>query len=236
MRWKLLRRRLSISAPRMSVRSHLPWPVRWAVVALMVGFSAALALWAFDFGRTIAGLDRRSVDELQQLRVEVARLRSDGEKARSIADTAESLLKTERTVQERLVQQLKQAEADNLALKSELGFFERLLPVGAGEGLVIRGLQADVPSAGRVHYQLLVMQLGKAATEFKGRYEITLAGTLEGKPWVYVPPPGAQPLNLKQYVRVEGVLDHPPAAVVKTVSVKVLDGAGAFKASLTTRP
>jgi len=37
MRWKLLRRRLSVSAPRMIVRSHLPWPLRWAV--------AALALW-----------------------------------------------------------------------------------------------------------------------------------------------------------------------------------------------
>jgi len=44
MRLKLLRRRLSISAPRMIVRSHLPWPLRWAVVALMFGFSAALAL------------------------------------------------------------------------------------------------------------------------------------------------------------------------------------------------
>ena len=220
----------------MSVRSHLPWPLRWAVVALMVGFSAAAALWAFEFGKSIAGLDRRSIDELAQLRIEVTRLRSEGEKARSIADTAESLLKTDRTVQDRLVAQLKQAEADNLALKSELGFFERLLPVGAGQGLVIRGLQADVPSPGRVHFQLLVMQLGKATPEFKGRYEITLAGTLEGKPWSLVPPAGAQPLELKQYVRVEGLLDHPPLAVVKTVSVKVTDGAGAFKASLTTRP
>jgi hypothetical protein len=33
MRWKLLRRRLSVSAPRVIVRSHLPWPLRWLVVA-----------------------------------------------------------------------------------------------------------------------------------------------------------------------------------------------------------
>jgi hypothetical protein len=59
MRWKLLRRRLSVSAPRMIVRSHLPWPLRWAVVALTLGFSAALALWAFEFGKEIAGLDRQ---------------------------------------------------------------------------------------------------------------------------------------------------------------------------------
>ena len=51
MRWKLLRRRMSISAPRVIVRSHLPWPLRWAVVALALGFSAALALWAFEFGK-----------------------------------------------------------------------------------------------------------------------------------------------------------------------------------------
>ena len=47
MRWKLLRRRLSVSAPRMIVRSRLPWPLRWAVAAVVLGFSAAIALWAF---------------------------------------------------------------------------------------------------------------------------------------------------------------------------------------------
>ena len=58
MRWKLLRRRLSVSAPRMIVRSHLPWPLRWMAAALMLGLSAALGLWAFEFGKSIAGLDR----------------------------------------------------------------------------------------------------------------------------------------------------------------------------------
>lgn len=235
MRWKLIRRRLSISAPRMSVRSHLPWPLRWAAVALVLGFSAALALWAFDFGKSIAGLDRRAADELQRLRAEVTELRQRSDKASAVADTAESLLMTEKTVQERLAQQLKSAEADNLALKSELGFFQRLLPVNDGEGLLIRGLQAHSPSAGRVHYQWLVMQPGKGPAEFKGRYEVTLGGTLNGHPWVYTAPQGPQPLVLKQVLRVEGLLDHPPQAVVKTVSVKVTDLAGTFKASLTVK-
>jgi len=96
MRWKLLRRRLSVSAPRVIVRSHLPWPLRWVVAALMLGFSAALALWAFEFGRTIAGLDRGAQVELQQLRDEVQRLREDAAAARRISSTAESLLAAER--------------------------------------------------------------------------------------------------------------------------------------------
>ena len=70
MRFKLLRRRLSISAPRMIVRSHLPWPLRWAMYAVALGFSAAIALWAFEFGKDIAGLDRGSKEELARLRAE----------------------------------------------------------------------------------------------------------------------------------------------------------------------
>jgi len=236
MRLKLLRRRLSISAPRMIVRSHLPWPLRWAAVALMFGFSAALALWAFEFGKNIAGLDRRSVDELAQLRIEVAELRAEREKAVSVANTAQSLLTTEKTVQDRLAQQLKLAEADNMALKADLGFFERLLPAAAANGVVIRGLQAELKAPGQMRFQLLAMQAGKRPSEFSGRYEVTLAGTLDGKPWTFAQPGGAQPLQLRQYLRLEGVIDHPPQAVVKTVSVRVLDLNGAVRATLTVKP
>ncbi|MFD2453001.1 hypothetical protein [Ideonella paludis] len=122
MRWKLLRRRLSITAPRMTVRSHLPWPLRWAVAAVALGFSAAIGLWAFEFGKSIAGLDKGAKEELAQLRTEVAELRAEREKAQSIANTAESLLKTEKATQERLASQLRQAESENLSLKADLGF------------------------------------------------------------------------------------------------------------------
>ena len=236
MRWKLLRRRLSISAPRMIVRSHLPWPLRWAAIALMFGFSAALALWAFEFGKSIAGIDRPSADEVEQLRVEVARLRSEREKAISIANTADSLLKAEKTVQDKLAQQLKVAEADNMALKRDLGFFERLLPAGASEGLNIRALQAELQSPGHLRFQLLVMQAGKALPLFNGRYEVLLSGTLDGKPWAHPFPGGPQPLQFKQYSRVEGIIDYPMQAVVKTVSVRVMDGNGALKGSVTVKP
>ena len=235
MRWKLLRRRLSISAPRMIVRSHLPWPLRWAAVALMFGFSAALALWAFEFGKGIAGLDHPSADEVAQLRSELARLHGEREKATSVANTAESLRKAEKAVQDKLAQQLKAAEADNMALKSDLGFFERLLPAGAGEGLIVRGLQAELQSPGHLRFQLLVMQAGKTLPEFKGRYEIVLSSTFDGKPWTLSPPSAAQPLQFKQYLRVEGLVDHPVLAVVKTVSVRVTDSSGALKASLAVK-
>jgi hypothetical protein len=234
MRWKLFRRRLSISAPRMIVRSHLPWPLRWVVLAVAFGFSAALALWAFEFGKEIAGLERGAKEELAQLREELKTLREERERAQSIANTADSLLKAERATQDRLNQQLRQAEAEVLALKADLGFFERLLPTSGG-GLAVRALQAEVLQPGQLRYQMLVMQSGRSPAEFKGRYELQLAGTLDGKPWTLTPESGSRAISVKQYARIEGLIDHPLPAVVKTVQVRVLDGNGGVRASQTVK-
>jgi len=234
MRWKLFRRRMSISAPRMIVRSHLPWPVRWAVLALAFGFSAALALWAFEFGKDIAGLERGAKAELLQLRGEVQRLREERERVQSIANTADSLLKTERATQEKLTQQLRQAEAEALALKADLGFFERLLPA-SGEGLAVRSLQAEQVQPGQLRYQFLLMQSGKSPAEFKGRYEVQALGTLDGKPWTLALPGGPQPISLRQYARVEGHLDHPVTAVVQAVQVRVMDSQGGVRTTQTVK-
>lgn len=236
MRWKLLRRRLSVSAPQVIIRRHLPWPLRWAVVAVVLGFSGAIALWAFELGKDLAGLDRQAKAELAQLRDEVARLRQERDQAQSIAHTADSLLKTERAAQEKLAQQLRQLEASNLALQADLGFFERLLPAVANEQAVaVRGLQVEPQLPGRLRYQVLLMQNGRPSTPFSGHYELTVAGTLDGKPWMLTPAAGQQRLQLKQYARLEGVIEHPAAAVVKTVQVKVTDGSGSVRTMHTTR-
>ncbi|MFN0186664.1 MAG: DUF6776 family protein [Aquabacterium sp.] len=235
MRWKLLRRRFSASAPRMIVRSHLPWPLRWVVIALVFGFSASVALWAFELGKDIAGLDRDAKEELAQLRQQAAVLKSEHEKALAVAHTAESLLKTERAAQERLAQQLRETEAANLTLKEDLGFFERLMPSPTGEGLAVRALHAQAQGPGQLRYQMLLMQSGKATSEFSGRYELTLGGTLDGRPWTLAPASGAQPVQMKLHARLEGMIDHPPSAVVKTLQVRITDRSGAVRATHQVR-
>ena len=71
----------------------------------MFGFSAALGLWAFEFGQDIAGSGARREGELARLRVEVRHLREERDKAQCVANSAESLLKAEQAAQERLAQQ-----------------------------------------------------------------------------------------------------------------------------------
>ncbi len=218
----------------MIVRSHLPWPLRWAAVGVMFGFSAALALWAFEFGKDIAGLDGDAKAELARLRVEVSALREAGERATSVANTADSLLRTESAAQERLAQTVRQLESETVSLKADLGFFERLMPA-AGDGLVIRGLQAEAKAAGQLRWQMLVMQSGKDVPEFSGRYEVHATGSLAGKPWTHTMPGGAREMKLRQYARIEGMIDHPAEAVVKTVQVRVIDNKGSVRATQTVR-
>jgi hypothetical protein len=235
LRWKLIKRRLSVSAPRMTVRSHLPWPLRWAALAVMLGFSGAIALWAFEFGKDIAGLDRVERAELSRLRGELQQVRAERDKAQSIANTAESLLKMERVAQERLAEQIRQLEADNLALQDDLGFFERLMPTTGDGPLALRGLQAEISQPGQMRYQLLIMQNGRAQPEFRGRYEIRLTGSLDGKAWSQGRPDGGRAVVIKHYKRVQGVIDFPPGAVVQQLDVRVIDANGTVRAQQTLK-
>jgi hypothetical protein len=223
MRFKLLRRRLTISAPRMAVRSALPWPLRWAVAAIVLGFCAAIALWAFEFGKSIAGLDTGAKEELLRLRADAGKLREERDKAQSMMNTSASLMTAEKVAQERLATQVKALEAENRALRDDLGFFQRLIPASGGEGVAIRGLQAEVVAGTQLKWQVLLIHPVKNASEFRGKLELKVAGTLDGKPWM-MDVPGSEPLQFKQYRRVEGMVDLPPQAVVKNVSAKVVEG------------
>lgn len=221
MRFKLLRRRLTISAPRMAVRSALPWPLRWAVAAIMLGFCAAIALWTFELGKSIAGLDTGAKEELLRLRADLDKLRSERDRAQSTINTSTSLLTAEKAAKDTLVAQVKTLEAENRALRDDLGFFERLIPATGG-GVAIRALQAEVLAGMQLKWQVLLIHPVKNASEFRGKLEVKLAGTLEGKPWMMDVPGGT--LQFRQYRRVEGMVDLPSQAVVKNVSARVVEG------------
>lgn len=233
MRFRLLRRRLTISAPHMSVRSALPWPFRWAVVAIVLGFCAAIGLWAFEFGKDIAGLEKGSKAELLRLRAEVVSLHQELDKAKelrdqaqSIANTAGTLLTTEKAAQQQWVAQAQQLELDNRRLRDDLGFFEKLIPTSGGDGVAIRGVQAELTGASTVKWQVLVIQASKNAPEFTGRLELSFSGMLNGRPWVGALPEGPRAVAVRQYGRFDGEFELPAQVVLKLVSAKVSDALG----------
>ena len=233
MRFRLLRRRLTISAPRMSVRSALPWPFRWAVLAIVLGFCAAIGLWAFEFGKDIAGLEKGSKEEMVRLRAEAVSLRQELDKAKelrdqaqSVANTAGTLVTAEKAAQQQLVAQVQQLELDNRRLRDDLGFFEKLIPTSGNDGVSIRGVQAEVVGATTVKWQVLVIQASKNAPEFAGQLELSFSGTLNGRPWAGALPDGPRALVVRQYGRVDGEFELPAQVILKLVTAKVSDASG----------
>lgn len=224
MRFKLLRRRLTISAPRMKVRSAMPWPLQWAAAAIVLGFCAAIALWTFELGKGLAGVDHGDKEELEQLRLDAAKLRGDRDRLQSILNTSGSAMLVERSAQERLANQIRVLETENRSLREDLGFFEKLMPASGSEAVTIRGLQAEVLAGTQLKWQVLVIQPVKNAPEFRGKLELNVSGTLDGKPWMMGLPGGPQALQFRQYRRLEGMVDLPPQAVVKNVSARVVEG------------
>ena len=232
MRFKLLRRRLTISAPRMAIRSAMPWPFRWAIFAIVLGFCAAIGLWAFEFGKDIAGLEKGSKEELLHLRseltdvkTELVTVKQERDRAQSIANTADTLVTAERSSHESMLAQLKQLETENRALRDDLGFFEKLIPSAGAEGLAIRSLQADLQNGNTLKWQVLVIQSGKNPTEFNGRLDVSFSGLLDGKPWTSNVAGASPAIKVRQYGRIEGAFDIPAQVVVKGMSAKVMDGA-----------
>ncbi len=216
----------------MAVRSALPWPFRWLVLAVVFGFCAAVGLWAFEFGKEIAGLDHGVKEALQQARSEATQLQAqlsdvtvERDKAQSVANTIDTLMTSEKVTQEGLSAQIKQLEDDNRKLRDDLGFFEKLIPATGGTGVAIRSLQAEVLNVREVKWQVLVIQALKNPPEFKGQLDLHFTGLQNGKPWSAQLAGGAQELKLKQYGRVDGVFELPAQTVLKGVTAKVLDGA-----------
>ena len=224
MRFRLLRRRLTVSAPRMAVRSALPWPFRWAMLAVVFGFCAAIALWAFEFGKVIAGVHSDVQAEVVTLRGQLDKVTRERDQAQLVANTSHTLITAGQAAQEQLMARNKQLEQDILALRDDLGFFEKLIPMDGAEGIAVRGLQAEVGEDKRLKWRILLIQPQKTAAEFQGTLELKITGLLAGKPWQMAG--AAQPVAVRfsRSGRFQGYVDLPAQVVVKSISVRVMEG------------
>src|SRR6187401_2441733 len=116
-RWKVIRQRFGIAAPRVEVQTQIPWYWRWAGIAVFLGVAAAAASWIYDAGRRFAGFDRSEVlQELQAVRGDLDSARAEFARLRAIANAADSRVSIERTAQQTLAQQVRGLEQENARL------------------------------------------------------------------------------------------------------------------------
>jgi hypothetical protein len=232
--WKL-RQRFGIAAPKVAVRTQMPWYLRWLGVAVLLAFSAALAAWMYDAGRRFAGFDRSEVEqELTSARRELASVRDELARLRAATNSSDSKLSIERTAQQKLAQQMRTLEQDNARLREELAIFESTLSSDTANAAPLSVLRFKVEPdviPGEYRYRVLLLAAGpRRGKDFQGRIELVVNLTESGRgAMITVPGPGdpdssAFRLSFKHFQRVEGIFRVSPKAKVTSVQVRVYEG------------
>lgn len=226
LKMKRFRRRFGISAPRVVVRSHVPW--QWIAAPLvLLALLLATAGWLMA-QRNEAGALGAEVDHLRQ------ELQAQGEELqllRSAAGTGKSAVSIERAAQQLLLGRIQSLEAENAGLKEDMLLFERLIPV-AGEGASVRveNFRVFKESPTRYRYRLLIaFQADKQSPDFKGRLEMVISYASAGRVLQLQLPgkleaAGNYQLQIKHFQRREGSFELPSGAVLQGLEARVLQG------------
>ena len=247
--FRFMRRRMTIAAPKMSVRTHIPWYWRGLFWILVFSISIATAAWMYDAGRKFAGFDRNEVQqELTDLRALSAKLTTENAALKADTNAAGSRLSIEQTAQRRLADQVKALEMDNTRLKEDLALFEGAVAVNRKEGsFAINNFKVDIDK-GRLRYRMLLSRGvrtgsilgGNQEPEFAGRVEFHLFETVPGRTpegksdapaggMIRLPSTeeaGADNYRVKfrYFQRMEGELILPAGSNPKQIQVRLLEG------------
>jgi hypothetical protein len=235
MKRRLFFRNLSVSAPKVTIRSRLPVPVRLLMAFLFTMVAAAAGVAIYEFGRNIGGPDRRELlAEVDRLDTQLKEVMAERDRNAAQSNAFESELKVSKAAQDQLVQQVGGLEAETQKLQGDLSFFDSLLPAGKGDkGVVIRSfrVQPDAETS-QMHYRLLVQQSGKPDKDFVGSVQLRVNFVQNAHGFVLtVPDPNAPQevmqgleLSFRHYQRLEGGFTLPPGAVARSVQVRILAG------------
>lgn len=195
------------------------------LLTLVLGLGAAVAVLAYDFGRHLIDSDSEEAHR------QVASLTRQVELLTSVAAVSESVRNIERATQQQLAAQVKTLENDNIRLKEDLSFFERLLPASqkAG-GVAIRRLAAEIVPPNQIRYRMLVWAKDNdEKLGFSGQAQLIITTIQAGKKTTILFPQAQSPeednfrIKFRHYQRLEGILTLPEGAIVKSVQARILE-------------
>jgi len=238
---KSLKHRFGVNAPRVAVRAHMPWFMRWIVLA-SVGVAVVGASWAtYHFGSEFAGFRRGQIeDEMKRLNELALKQSAEIAEIRAKLAASESQRQIEAVTYGDLTKQVKGLSTENASLKDDLAFFQSLLPAaGHSEAVSLGRLKVDPDAVpGEFKYRMLLVQGGQRPADFQGHVQIVVSALQGAEKVVLTLPPVADgktrefQLSFKSFQRIEGVFKMAPGAVVKTIQVRVYQN-GASTPKLT---
>jgi hypothetical protein len=235
--WRRARQHFSIDAPRMSVRSRLPWPWRAVVGATLVAVVAGMWWWGFDFGQIFGGFNRKEVEaRLATLEAENAQLRTQTGQLQTKDMQLESELAMAKGAQASLSKQALELQNENSQIKEDLVFLQQLVAdANKQAGLSIQRLVVEREREDAWHYSVLLVRGGNPKDDFDGHVTLQVtvvapaAGGSAARPTILTLPDeqprttAALALKFKYYQRLEGTIGVPPGSVVKSVTARAFE-------------
>jgi len=246
--WRRVRRHFSISAPRMAVRTHLPWPWRAAIAASLLALVAGMWWWGYDFGQIFGGFNRKAVEaQLATAEADAKRYAQESAALRQANSALETELAMTRGAQAALSKQVVELTQENQQVREELAFLQKLVADSSKPvGVSIPRLVVERASEEAWHYSVLVVRGGSPRVDFEGHLVLaaTLAVPTDGEGparQTTLVLPDAQPeladalkLRFKYYQRIEGTFRIPAGAQVRSLTVRAYEsGATAPRATRT---
>lgn len=228
------RRKFSISAPRLAVRPHVPWYVRWAIALPVVLVVVLIVWWAYDSGLELAGFHRGQAEqELSELHDRVAFLEEENAKLANQVAAYERQGQIEEASSQGVETQLKSLHDENARLKEDLLFFQNLPLTGSREAeLSIHRLKIEADSLPGEYFcrMLLVQSVQQRGKAFQGSMQLVVNGEQDGRKVVLQFPQENSPaeaaayqLSFKYYQRVDKGFKLPPEMKVESVQVRVFE-------------
>jgi hypothetical protein len=227
---------MSISAPKMTIKSHLPWSVKIVLMAIGAVIVGSIAYFVFSqeqgFGPASFSSPAANDERVVALTAQVKQLTEERDSYSTTVNASESQRNIQRATENQMASQVKTLETENAKLKEDLAFFESLLPTNIGvQGITIQRLKAELGDSNQLRYRLLVMQGQNPSGVhlFVGNLQLSVTVLQQGQTKVLnFPATGGTDaasfaLSFKYYQRLEGDLTLPEGATVKSVQARVLE-------------
>lgn len=229
--WKRAKRRFSIYAPKVSIRPHIPWYLRWSLVLPFVLIAAFLIWYAYNSGLRLAGFSRtESQEEISQLRERTSKLEKENLQLNSQLVASQRQLQMAQGSHQETDRQLKSLTDENSKLQADLAFFQSLTAANAKDGeLAIHRLRVEHDNLpGEYHVRMLLVQGGQRAKEFVGSYQVVVTLNRNGQKITQLFPQESAAsapfqLKFKYYQRIEQSIQLPQDARVETVQVRIFE-------------
>jgi hypothetical protein len=230
--FRTLRRKFGISAPRVSVRTHVAWYWRWLGIIALGALVVGVGWTTYDYGMELAGFRQgEAATALARLKVEIQKREAANVEMRSQVASTQRQLQIDRATYGDLAKQVKTLSEENAALKEDLAFFQSLMASGGKElGLSINRFRVQ-PDAlpGEYRYRLLLVQSGQRIKEFQGTLQFLVYLEQSDRKFVLTLPPEDQKsdreyqVNFKFFQRVDGTFKVAPGTTVKSLQVRVFE-------------